>query len=226
MESKEKTELVVNKLETTFGIPEWKGRGKPLGSLIMTILSQSTSDHNRDLAYTALKKRFPRWELVMNASQKEIADTIRPAGLANQKSGRIKKILEWINEKYGALDIDCICDDDPGEITRIFTEQKGIGIKTISVVLMFACGADVFPVDTHVHRICKRLGLVHEKATAEKTHRQMQPLVPPGKSFSLHINLLKLGRTICKARNPACSKCPLLKTCEIAVKEAAENTVV
>ena len=226
MESKEKTELVVNKLETTFGIPEWKGRGKPLGSLIMTILSQSTSDHNRDLAYTALKKRFPRWELVMNASQKEIADTIRPAGLANQKSGRIKKILEWINEKYGALDIDCICVDDPGEITRIFTEQKGIGIKTISVVLMFACGADVFPVDTHVHRICKRLGLVHEKATAEKTHRQMQPLVPPGKSFSLHINLLKLGRTICKARNPACSKCPLLKTCEFAVKEAAENTVV
>jgi len=112
--------------------------------------------------------------------------------------------------------LDFLCDMDIEEAVDTFLQLKGIGIKTISVVLMFTCGKDIFPVDTHVHRLCGRLGLVPQKASAEKTHHLMQPLVPKGKSYSLHINLLKLGRTICKARKPDCAVCPLREFCPSA----------
>ncbi len=208
--------MVTGRLESAFGIPTWKGKGKPLGSLILTVLSQSTNDRNRDVAYARLKEQFPDWQSVMNASSEEIADAIRPAGLANQKSVRIKNILQWIFENYGTFDLEFLCDMDPDQVTETFLKLKGIGIKTISVVLMFACGVDVFPVDTHVHRICRRLELVGEKATAEKTHYLMQTLVPEGKSYSLHNNFLHLGRTICKAQRPKCSQCPLNDLCPSA----------
>lgn len=116
-------------------------------------------------------------------------------------------------EKYGSLNIDFVCHENPDEVTRTFMQLKGIGIKTISVVLMFTCGVDVFPVDTHVHRICRRIGFVDDKTSAEKTHWQMQPLIPDGKSYSLHMNFLKLGRTICNARKPQCTECPILALC-------------
>lgn len=201
-------------LESHFGIPQWHGGGDILGSLIKTILSQNTNDRNRDVAYRALKEKFPTWQEVMTADAVAIANAIRPAGLANQKSVRIRVILAWIQETYGSLALDFICEKDPEEITETFMQLKGIGIKTISVVLMFACGADIFPVDTHVHRICRRIGLVPASANAEKTHWLMQPLVPAGKSFSLHMNFLQLGRTICKARKPQCRVCPILAFCD------------
>lgn len=212
-------------LERHFGNPKWQGRGNPLSSLIKTVLSQSTNDRNRDVAYEALRKRFPDWEAVMNASPPEIAAAIRPAGLSNQKSVRIKNILQWIHEHYGSLDLNFICDLDPEVITKTFMQLPGIGIKTISVVLMFACGVDVFPVDTHVHRICRRIGLVPEKTSAEKTHWLMQPLVPKGKSFSLHMNFLKLGRTICLARKPGCEECPILNQCHFGRVHLKNETI-
>lgn len=207
---------IVNRLETAFGEPKWPGRGKPLGSLILTVLSQSTNDNNRDVAYARLKERFPDWQSVMNAPATEIADAIRPAGLGNQKSVRIKNILQWIDETYGTFDLGFICNMPPEEVIETFTKLKGVGIKTISVVLMFTCGVDIFPVDTHVHRICRRLHLVPQNASAEKTHHAMQPLIPPGKSYSLHMNFLKLGRTICKAQKPRCGACPLNDVCPSA----------
>lgn len=209
----EKTVLIVNKLENHFGVPKWQGRGKPLESLVKTILSQNTNDRNRDMAYEALKMKFPTWEDVMNAKALDIAAVIRSAGLANQKSINIKNVLLWIHQNYGSLDLEFLCDMDTDEAIATFLPLKGIGIKTISVVLMFACGKDIFPVDTHVHRLCGRLGLVPDKASAEKTHHLMQPLVPKGKSYSFHMNLLKLGRTICKARTPLCDICPLKNIC-------------
>jgi endonuclease-3 len=108
---------------------------------------------------------------------------------------------------------------DPQDAVDTFTQLKGVGLKTMSVVLMFTCGVDIFPVDTHVHRICRRLALVPDKANAEKTHHLMQPQVPDGKSYSLHMNFLHLGRTICKAQKPRCEECPLVDLCPSAVVE-------
>ena len=154
---------ITKRLEDNLGIPTWKGRGNPLGSLILTVLSQSTNDRNRDTAYQRLKQSFSDWEAVMNSPADKIADAIRPAGLANQKSQRIKDILKWVYETYGSFNLDCLCDMDSEQVIDTFLNLKGVGIKTISVVLMYTCGKDIFPVDTHVHRICKRLGLVPEK---------------------------------------------------------------
>ncbi len=207
---------ITQRLEKAFGKPRWHGRGKPLASLILTILSQSTNDNNRDVAYARLKERFPDWESLMRAPATDIAEAIRPAGLANQKSQRIKDILKWIFDTYGALDLDFICDMEPQQAIDTFTQLKGVGLKTMSVVLMFCCGVDIFPVDTHVHRLCRRLGLVPQNASAEKTHHLMQPQVPPRKSYSLHMNFLHLGRTICQARKPRCLLCPLVDLCPSA----------
>ncbi len=211
-----KVQEITEKLEERFGEPKRPERRRPLDDLIKTILSQNTNDANRDAAYRRLRAEFPDWESVAAAAAEEIAEAIRPAGLGNQKAATIKNVLNWLKEARGTLDLDFLCSLPVDEAQRLFTGLKGIGIKTISVVLMFSCGADVFPVDTHVHRICRRLGLVPEKASAEKTHKLMQPLVPPGKSFSLHMNFLKLGRTICKAQKPRCSECPLATLCPSA----------
>jgi len=216
MSQKLHVNMITQRLETFYGEPQWPGRADPLDNLVLTILSQSTNDNNRDTAFRRLSTRFPTWLEVMNAPIDHIADAIRPAGLGNQKAARIKEILTWISQTYGALDLDFICDLDPEQVKTTFMQLKGIGIKTISVVLMISCGVDIFPVDTHVHRICRRLGLAPDNASAEKTHELMQPLVPTGKSYSLHMNLLKLGRNVCKAQNPRCESCPLADVCQYA----------
>ena len=213
MTAKKRTSKIVLELEKEFGVPEGKNRLDPLSNLILTILSQNTNDRNRDAAYLKLKERFSTWQDVMRGDVKQIEKAIQCGGLAKQKSERIQNILNWINCEYGSLNLDSICDEKPDEIIEKFTKLKGIGIKTISVVLMFSCGVDIFPVDTHVHRICRRLGLVANNTTAEKTFYLMKSQVPKNKSYSLHMNLLKLGRTICLARNPKCDKCPINHLC-------------
>lgn len=213
--------MITQRLENFYGEPRWPGRENPLDNLVLTILSQSTNDNNRDMAFRRLTTRFRTWNEVMNAPIDDIVAAIRPAGLGNQKASRIKEILTWISETYGALDLDFICDLNPQEVKATFMQLKGIGIKTISVVLMISCGADIFPVDTHVHRICRRLGLVPDKTNAEKTHELMQPLVPTGKSYSLHMNFLKLGRNLCRAQNPRCDSCPLADICQYATEKGS-----
>ncbi|MBC8179485.1 endonuclease III [candidate division KSB1 bacterium] len=218
MDLKEKAKQIMQALENKFGIPKRENVIDPLSNLVLTVLSQSTNDKNRDTAYNQLRELFPTWEDVMNGNVKKIADAIRPGGLANQKSERIKNILKWIHQEYGSLNLDNLCDMEPDQTIEKFTQLKGVGVKTISVVMMFSCGIDIFPVDTHVHRICRRMGFVPDKASAEKTFWEMRPLVPKEKSFSLHMNFLKLGRTICYARKPRCEICPLNKLCD---KDAA-----
>ncbi|OQX94509.1 hypothetical protein B6I21_09385 [candidate division KSB1 bacterium 4572_119] len=219
MEAKQKAVQVTELLEEKFGIPPRDNVMDPLSALILTVLSQSTNDKNRDHAYRRLREKYPNWEEVMNGDVNIIADAIRPGGLANQKSERIKAILKWIKDEYGSLNLDSLCDMDTDAIIEKFTQLKGVGVKTISVVMMFSCGIDIFPVDTHVHRICRRLGFLPEKATAEKTFWVMRPLVPKGKSYSLHMNFLKLGRTICFARKPKCEICPVSGVCEFYLRK-------
>ena len=210
---KAKTTDILDVLESTFGVERWEGGRDALETLIRTVLSQNTNDTNRDRAYGALRARFPTWEDVMNADPKDLADAIRVGGLANQKSVRIRDILRWIKARYGALDLDYVCDMPTSEVIDTLCQQKGVGIKTVSVMLMFACGRDIFPVDTHIHRISKRLGLIPATCTAEKAHQVMADLIPPGKAYSFHLNLLKFGRRICHARNPECERCPLWDVC-------------
>jgi len=209
-----KVEQIIAALEQRFGTPQQVSKLDPLSNLVLTILSQNTNDKNRDQAYQSLRTAFPTWEEVMQAPVEAIESAIRPGGLAKQKSIRIKNILQWIHQKYGALNLDALCTMHPEQAIETFTQLKGIGVKTISVVLMFSCGVDIFPVDTHVHRICRRIGFVPATATAEKTFWLMQPVVPKGKSFAFHINLLKLGRTICLARKPRCPECPINQHCD------------
>ncbi len=214
MKINEKVIKIVATLEEKFGIPERTTDFDPLSNLILTVLSQNTNDKNRDQAYKRLKERFPNWEQVMQADVKEIEVAIRPGGLAKQKSERIKNILKWIHQEYGSLNLDALCKMKPREAIDKFCQLKGIGMKTISVVLMFSCGVDIFPVDTHVHRICRLVGLVPQNSSAEKTFWLMQPIIPKEKSFSLHVNFLKLGRAICIARKPRCEQCPINSFCD------------
>ncbi|MDY0093320.1 MAG: endonuclease III [Candidatus Vecturithrix sp.] len=218
----EKTARTALMLEEVLGIPEIYDPLPVLDNLMLTLLSQNTNDINRDKAYHALRKRFPTWEAVMHADVKEIADAIRIAGLANQKSQRMQAILQWIYAQYGKLDLAFLCEMDKQEVIETFCQLKGVGIKTISVVLAFSCGVDIFPVDTHVHRLCNRIGLVKPSTTSpEQTFHQMQARVPAGKAFSFHLNLITHGRTICKARKPLCMQCPLRHVCDYA--EAASH---
>lgn len=214
MELNEKVFRIVKVLEQKFGVPQRESHLDPLSNLILTVLSQNTNDKNRDQAYQRLKEQLPTWEQVMRATLRQIEAAIRPGGLAKQKSERIKNILEWIDQEYGSLTLDALCTMNPAAAIEKFCQLKGIGIKTISVVLMFSCGVDIFPVDTHVHRICRLVGMVPRNATAEKTFWLMKPVVPKGKSFSLHMNFLRLGRTICLARKPRCEQCPINRYCD------------
>lgn len=210
---KDRVGKIVSILEERFGIPQWEGPRDPLVTLIRTMLSQNTNDANSSEAYRRLTERYPTWEAVMEADTRELSDVIRVGGLAHQKAARIQALLRWIRDQYGRLHLDVLCDMEPEEAIRTFCALKGVGIKTISVVLAFACGRDIFPVDTHIHRITRRLGLAPESATPERVHEMMQPLVPVGKAYAFHMNLLIFGRTICHARNPTCGPCPLAEEC-------------
>ena len=215
-EPKQKVRSAVSALERRFGVPKVRRRTDLIGSFVLTILSQHTSDVNAERAFDVLKAKFPDWESVAKATPRTIAKAIRSAGLANQKSVRIRDFVRWVRATFGGFDLSPIRKMSTDEIVKLFTSVKGIGIKTVSVVLLFSLGRDVFPVDTHVHRICRRLGLAPDKAMAEQTHRLMAPLVPAGKAMSFHVNLLRLGRTICHARKPRCPDCPLRLLCPSA----------
>ena len=197
-----------------FGDPERSEDSRDvLSALILTILSQATTDENRDVAYSRLRGRFPTWEEVLKADVSEVEEAIRPGGLSRQKSVRIQELLAWLKADQGELSADFLCGLDLEGAMDKMGHLRGIGIKTLSVVLMFTCGRDVFPVDTHVHRVCLRLGLIDEKCTAEKAHQRMTDLLAPGEAFATHVNFWKFGKRVCRAQRPLCHSCPLVKDC-------------
>lgn len=205
---------IIGALERSFGVPRWQGRRPVLETLISGILSQNTNDRNRDRAYALLRERFPRWEDVLEASPRRVAAAIRVGGLANQRANRIRGLLSWAKETYGGFDLQFICEMEPEEATELLLTLKGIGIKTVNVVLLFACGKDVFPVDTHILRVSKRLGLIPANCSAWKAHQTMGGLVPRRRAYSFHLNLIRLGRILCKPRGPRCWECPISKWCD------------
>ncbi|MGZ3537325.1 MAG: endonuclease III domain-containing protein [Thermodesulfobacteriota bacterium] len=200
-------------LEKQYGVPRREYSGDPLDILIETILSQNTNDQNRDRAYRGLKSRFPNWEDVLKGKARSIVSAIRPGGLAEQKAKRIREILRWIKEREGRLSLFFLEEMDGEEIKKTMGGLKGIGPKTLHCLLLFGFGKEAFPVDTHVLRTGKRLGFIPERMGAEKAHRWMAPLVPRGKSLSLHLNLIRFGRSVCKAKNPSCDACFVSNRC-------------
>lgn len=200
-------------LERRYGIPKRERGVDPLAILIQTILSQNTNDLNRDRAYQRLKSRFPQWEDVLSTKTEALISALRPGGLAAQKARRIQEILRWVKMREGRLSLAFLEKMDSEEIKKVIGEHKGIGPKTVHCLLLFGLRREAFPIDTHILRIGKRLGFIPERMDAVKAHPWMVPLVPEGKSLSLHINLIRFGRTVCKAKNPQCTRCFLEKEC-------------
>ena len=185
----------------------------PVDTLIKTVLSQATNDRNSEQAFAQLKHALPSWEKVAAAGEEEIAGLIRSGGLGPQKAKRIQAILQAIKEQAGSYNLDFLGSMPTSEAWDFLMGLGGVGPKTAACTLLFAFGRPVFPVDTHIHRIMRRLGLAQEKDTAEKVQRKMQALVLPDLSEPLHVNLIRLGRDTCHARKPDCEGCPLRDLC-------------
>jgi endonuclease III len=199
-------------LRDAYGIPGQRPHGRPLDELVLTVLSQSTNDRNRDVAFAGLRGRFPTWAEVREAPVEEIEDAIRPGGLAPTKSRRIKDILEAIDP----LSLDWLADVPVEEGQRYLCALPGVGRKTAACVLLFSFGLRDVPVETHVGRVATRLGLLREGAGAKEQADAMTALTPPGQELELHLNLLRHGRRTCHSQRPDCPNCVLHRMCPYA----------
>lgn len=210
---KRKARRLLAALRELYGRPRWT-RIDGVSELVGTILSQNTNDGNRDLAYTRLRARFPTWELVRDAPVDEVIDAIRPAGLANQKGPRIQAALRRITQERGRLNIDFLKNLPVDEARRWLLSINGIGPKTAAIVLLFCYDMPAFPVDTHVHRVAQRLGLIDPRTTAEQAHAILEQMCPDQAYGEFHLNIIRHGREVCHARSPACERCPLQAMCD------------
>jgi endonuclease-3 len=215
LETIERVAWVYECLAETHGLPEWRPNGDPLGELVATILSQHTSDVNSEHAYRQLRERFPTWEAVRDASVEEVADAIRSGGLAGVKAERIQDILRLLAERLGdaSLTLDFLAALPMEEADAYLRALPGVGPKTAACVLLFALGKPAFPVDTHVWRVTRRLGLIGAKVSADAAHIALARMIPPAWRYAMHINLIRHGRRICAAQRPACERCPLRAGC-------------
>src|SRR5215208_7434327 len=202
--SRSRVRRIRDRLRLVYGRPSAPPHGHGLDELILTVLSQSTNDRNRDVAYLRLRRRFPSWEAVRDAPNEEIEEAIRPGGISKVKSQRIQAILRALPEPL----------DGPHLQSRDFLlSLPGVGRKTAACVLLFAYGQRDVPVDTHVSRVAPRLGLFRERASFEEMHDEMLAFTPRGQELELHVNLLRHGRRTCHARRPECDACALLRMC-------------
>lgn len=211
--SRRRVDAVDRALEAVYGSPEQRSPDDPLDTLVLTILSQNTNDLNRDRAYASLREEFPEWRDVLAAPTSKVEAAIRVGGLSRQKSLRIRELLRWTSKRFGALDLEALRDMETDEIRTLMEPLKGVGPKTLSILLLFSLGREAFPLDTHCLRILKRLAVLPEGITATEAHRVMDGLVRPGRSMPLHLNLIRFGRERCHARGPECPGCPLKRLC-------------
>jgi len=205
---------IVQNLERAYGVPSNERSSDPLDMLVRIILSQATSDTNSHRTFAALKKRYPTWEDLLKARVSSIASTIRSGGLSNQKAQVIKDILRQIKDEHGTLDLSFLHELDEERAIGYLKQFRGIGPKTIACTLLFACRKEVFPLDTHIFRVLRRVGLIPQKCTDQRAHQIMNPIVPGGKFYSLHVNLIRHGRALCRPREPLCERCPIVEYCD------------
>ncbi len=215
--SRARVRRIRDRLRELYGVPLMRPHGQPIAELMLTVLSQSTNDRNRDVAYLRLRERLGSWQEVMRAPPAAVEEAIRPGGISRVKSVRIQAILEAIaaHERgpEGELSLDWLRSAPIEEGRSYLVSLPGVGRKTAACVLLFAYGLREVPVDTHVSRVGTRLGLLRAGAPFEELHDQMLALTPPGEELELHVNLLRHGRRTCHARSPACPDCALARMC-------------
>ena len=208
---------VRRRLADTYGVPSLPPHGHPIAELVLTVLSQSTNDRNRDVAYLRLRDRFPDWVAVRDAPLDEIEAAIRPGGLSPTKSVRIQQILRALpTTEEGEPSLDDLPDMTVAEAQALLTALPGVGRKTAACVLLFSFGMRDVPVDTHVGRVGARLGLLPAKGTADAIHDAMLAITPRGAELEFHVNLLRHGRRTCHSQRPQCPICPLRRLCPSA----------
>jgi endonuclease-3 len=207
---------IERRLMKRYGPLEPPRRTDPLDELILTVQSQHTSDLNAERAFAALRGAFPTWDDVVRAKPQHVADVIRSGGLANTKAVRIQQILREIHEREGRYDLSFLSRRSDDEVREYLMSLPGVGPKTAAVVMSFSLGRATIAVDTHVHRVSGRLGLIPPKTSADKAHRLLEDLVPPELRTSMHVGLIRLGREICKAGRPRCEECALVDLCPTA----------
>jgi endonuclease-3 len=209
------------RLAEVYGVPTLAPHRDPIAELVLTVLSQSTNDRRRDVAYLRLRERLPTWEDVRDAPVDVVEAAIRPGGISKVKSARIRDILAalpTVGEVGGAgpptaPTLDHLPRMPVGEARALLTALPGVGRKTAACVLLFAFGLRDVPVDTHVGRVGARLGLLPPRGTADAIHDAMLALTPRGAELELHVNLLRHGRRTCHAQRPRCSACALRRLC-------------
>ncbi len=203
-------------LEEEQGVAQWEPRFDPIEELVFTILSQHTSDLNAFKAYDKLIEAFGSWDGIMEGDPEDIAQAIRIGGLSTIKAPRIQAVLQEIQEKCGGLDLSFLREMPLEEAKAWLRELPGVGPKTAAIVLCFALGMPAMPVDTHIYRVSKRLGLIGEKVTADQAHDILEASVAPEQVFGFHVYLITHGRQVCKARRPLCDRCVLSGGCPSA----------
>ena len=204
---------ILRRLRRAYGDPPPARRLAPLDELILTVLSQNTNDVNRDRAYADLRTKFPTWDDVADAPLPAIARAIRHGGLGPTKSVRLREILRTLRDRGIPLDQRAFARMRSTALWDLLVGLKGVGPKTAACVLLFSLGRPYFPVDTHVHRVSRRLGLVPDDADAVRAQQLIQEAVPPADVYDLHMLLIRHGREVCIARRPLCSRCPVNDVC-------------
>ncbi|MDZ7727045.1 MAG: endonuclease III [Dehalococcoidia bacterium] len=210
-------EELMGRLEGLYGRPEARPHHDPVAELVLTILSQNTADTNSGRAFTQLMRKYGSWQAIAGAPVEELIETIRAGGLAQQKAPRIKKVLAAVEERSPEWDLAFLEELELEEARAWLRNLPGVGPKTAACVLLFALGLPAMPVDTHVERVAKRLGLIPEKTNADRAHEALEAMVPPEDFYRFHMLLIKHGRRTCTARRPACERCPLAPDCPAAV---------
>jgi endonuclease III len=222
---REKYQHIARILAETYGYPTWRQHLPPVDELVCTILSQNTSDIARDKGFDQLRARFPTWEAVRDAPTDEVIDAVRPAGLADKKGSRIQEVLRRLTQADGTITLDFLGDMDVVEAKTWLTNFDGVGPKTAAIVLLFAFNKPAFPVDTHVHRVTQRLGLIGPKTTREQAHVDLEAIIPPEDYYQAHLNIIQHGRQVCQARRPLCERCPLTALCDFYLKTYSKEVV-
>lgn len=212
--SSEKVKDVHELLIGEYGHHPWKPHRDPLSELVRTILSQNTSDVNSNRAFSRLRDRFPAWEDVLRAEVEEIVEAIRPGGLGRIKAPRIKGALEAILGERGDLDPSFLQEMDVHEAKAWLESLEGVGPKTADCVLLFSLGRPVLPVDTHVLRVSRRVGLIQSGTSAEKAHEILGGMVSDGAVYDFHVNMVAHGRRVCHAQRPGCDVCVIARLCD------------
>lgn len=208
----QKIRPVLRALAERYGPKDRRGGDDPLAVLVRGVLSQNTSDVNSGRAYARLMEEFAGWEAIAKAPRRRIARAIRSGGLADQKAGTIKSIMHWLAGR-DSYSLEFLRGLDNGEVEARLTAIKGVGIKTARLVLLFGFGRPVFVVDTHVLRVSRRLGLIPPRCGRARAHRLLDDLVPDGRKYSGHLNMIEHGRRTCGSRCPDCAACPVRRWC-------------